>query len=73
MMAGFEMIRVSSSNLHSVGYDPDSQTLRVKFLNGGVYDYYGVPESRYAGLMSAGSKGGYLAAHIKEHYRYKKV
>lgn len=64
---------VSSSNVSSIGYDAASQTLEVEFHNGGVYQYYGVPESTYQGFMTAGSKGTYLHDHIKNRYRYRKV
>jgi hypothetical protein len=65
-------IPISSSNLRSVGYDEASATLEVEFRDGGVYQYYDVPESRYAGLMSAYPHGSYFDAHIKNagyHYR----
>ncbi|HEX8087765.1 MAG TPA: KTSC domain-containing protein [Blastocatellia bacterium] len=58
-------IRVSSSNLASVGYDYDTQTLEIEFKGGSIYRYPNVPESIYAGLMNAGSKGGYFNSHIK--------
>lgn len=68
------MIPVSSSNMESVGYDKSSKTLRVGFLNGGLYDYHSVPEHHHRGLMSAPSHGGYLDAHIKKGgYRYAKL
>jgi len=35
---------VSSSNISSVGYDPKTQTLEVEFHNGGVYQYFNVPQ-----------------------------
>ena len=41
-----ERQHVNSSNLESVGYDPTTQTLEIEFLNGGLYQYSGVPESR---------------------------
>lgn len=63
---------VISSNLVSVGYEPQTQTLRVQFHNG-TYDYYKVPESVYRGLMSAGSHGEYHAAHIKNVYSYNRI
>ena len=72
-MSDFELVRVSSSNLHSVGYDADSQTLRIKFHSGGIYDYFNVPESRHSGLMNASSKGGYHADYIKGNYRYRQI
>lgn len=64
---------VSSSNLRSVGYDSETSTLEVEFHNGGVYQYLGVPEHVYQGLLSAGSKGGYLNDRIKDRYRYRKI
>lgn len=68
------MTSVSSSNLDSVGYDASSQTLRVRFNNGGLYDYHLVPEHLYKGLMNASSKGGYLDAYIKKGgYRFTQL
>ncbi len=64
---------VASSNLRSVGYDAASQTLEVEFKDSGVYQYYGVPEPVYQGLMGAGSKGGYLADYVRGVYRYRRV
>ncbi|MDB9528729.1 KTSC domain-containing protein [Oscillatoria sp. CS-180] len=64
---------VSSSNVRSVGYDSASSTLEVAFHNGGVYQYFGVPSTVYAGLMAAASKGRYLHHYVKGRYRYSKV
>jgi len=66
------MIPVSSSNLRAVGYDSQSATLRISF-HSGTYDYFGVPESVYRGLMSAGSKGSYHHQHIKNSFRYQRI
>ena len=65
------MIPVNSSNLYAVGYD--GSTLRIQFHSGGIYDYVGVPESVYNGLMNASSKGSYHAANIKNVYPYRKI
>lgn len=64
---------VASSNLRSVGYDPNTHTLEVTFKDSGTYQYYGVPPHVYQALMSAGSKGGYLANRVKGVYRYRRV
>ena len=65
---------VQSSNLWSVGYDPDSQTLEIEFKGGHVYQYFGVPESLYFDLMNAGSKGSFFHHHIREAgYPYTKI
>jgi hypothetical protein len=64
---------VSSSNIASIGYDADSQTLEIEFLNGGVYQYFDVPQYVYEELMNADSHGQYLAQNIKGVYRFSKV
>lgn len=66
-------VPVVSSNLRSVGYDPATRVLEVEFHGGGIYQYFGVPEHVYRGLTSAGSKGGYLADHVKGVYGYRRV
>lgn len=64
---------VSSSNIRSIGYDPDSSTLEIEFNNGTVYQYGGVPQAEYDALMSAGSHGTYFNANIKNRYSYSKL
>ena len=64
---------VSSSNLASVGYDPDTQTLEVTFKDGSTYAYAGVPASAYDGLMASDSLGSYLHRHIKSRYAVTKL
>ena len=68
-----ERISVNSSNISSVGYDADSQTLEIEFNNGGVYLYSGVPESLYEGMMGADSKGKFFHANIKNIYPFSKL
>jgi hypothetical protein len=68
-----ERISVNSSNVSSVGYDADSQILEIEFNNGGVYQYSGVPESVYEGMMGADSKGKYFHANIKNAYPFSKL
>lgn len=64
---------VSSSNVEAVGYDEESETLRVWFLNGTAYDYAGVNNMEYEALRNAPSVGSYLARNIKGAYPYEKV
>ena len=68
-----KMQQVESSNIAEIGYDKDSKTLRVKFKNGGLYDYSDVPESEYAAFLSAESHGKYLNQNIKNRYDYSKI
>lgn len=65
---------VTSSNILSIGYDPDNMILEVEFTTGAVYQYYDVPQSIYDGLMAADSHGTYLSAYVKKGgYRYAQV
>ncbi|WP_436417597.1 KTSC domain-containing protein [Petrimonas sulfuriphila] len=64
---------VQSSNIEAVGYDEDTETLRVWFLNGSVYDYTGVGQLEYEALRDAPSVGSYLHQNIKGQYPYEKV
>ena len=68
-----ERTPVTSSNIHAIGYDDDSQTLEVEFNNGSVYQYAGVPQGEYEALMNADSKGKYLNANIKGRYTFVKL
>ena len=68
-----ERTPVTSTNVRAIGYDLDSQTLEVEFNNGSVYQYAGVPQDEYEGLMNADSKGKYLNANIKGRYPFTKL
>lgn len=63
----------NSSNVKAIGYDPESETLRVEFLSGGTYDYSGVPRAEFDALESAPSIGSYLAKNVKGKYASTKV
>ena len=65
--------RVESLAIRSVGYDPLESILEIEFINGDVYQYYGVPELEYNELMSAESKGQFVNLRIKEHYAYAAI
>lgn len=65
-----EMKPVSSSNLQSVGYDPDEEKLVILFKRGGTYTYEGVSQSDYDGLMSASSVGQFFNENIKNVYPF---
>ncbi len=64
---------VQSSNLRAVGYDLQTNILEIEFNSGGVYQYFGVPQSIYLSLMSASSLGSYFYANIRDTYRYQRI
>ena len=63
-----EMARVVSSAMTAVGYDPSSRRMKITFTQGHTYDFCGVPQHIYQGLMRAISKGTYYNDHIKDRY-----
>lgn len=62
-----------SSNLEGCHYDEATQTLTVKFKNGGSYAYGGVVKDHYQGLIDAKSPGTYMHGTIRQKYTHKKV
>ena len=64
---------VASTNVSSVGYDANTQTLEVEFQSGRVYQYYGVPDNAHEQMMQASSKGQFLNYYIKNSYPYSRV
>lgn len=64
---------VDSSTILSIGYDNQSETLEVEFKNGGIYQYYNVPESIHQQLIESSSKGSFLHANIKSSFPFSRV
>lgn len=67
-----DRLPVASSNLVSVGYETDTQTLEVEF-KWSIYRYFDVPSYVYEELMNATSKGSYHHQNIKSSYQYERV
>ena len=68
-----ELQAVDSSNVSQIGYNADDQVLVVIFNNGSTYNYYDVTPAEWESFQNSGSKGKYLAEHIKGHKSYDKV
>ena len=64
---------VNSSNIRSIGYDPQLTTLEVEFTSGDIYQYFNVPEYLYQQFLNASSHGQFLNDNIRYNYRYQKV
>ena len=60
-----ERLPVESSDFVSVRYDPENAVLEIEFKSGGIYEYSGVPQSVYDGLMNGASRGKYFHWYIK--------
>jgi len=69
-----EHVHVDSSNISSIGYEPQKQILEVKFRDGSVYQYFEVPAYLHEGLMNASSHGKYLHRYITSGgFAYRKL
>lgn len=64
---------VQSSSIKTVGYNADSATLEVEFLDGDVYRYLMVPETAAAQFLAAPSLGRHFVQHIKPRFSSEKV
>lgn len=71
--AKMERTPVTSSDILSVGYDAETHVLEIEFIKGSVYQYFGVPQEVYDGILWADSKGKYFHANIKNVYSFSKL
>lgn len=62
-----------SSVIASYSYNGQTQSLRVVFLSGMIYDYLNVPLGVYNKMRKALSKGAFLNKEIKGRFPYKKL
>lgn len=63
----------NSTNIERFKYDEVNRVLIVEFKNGGVYNYFDVPEIVFKEMEAAGSRGQYLAQQVKGTYRYARA
>ncbi|MCU1659397.1 MAG: hypothetical protein JWO57_4053 [Pseudonocardiales bacterium] len=57
----------------AVGYDAVSATLRVRFRNGRLYDYLGVPTHVHDDLLTNAHPWTTWGMHIKRTYRFERL
>lgn len=62
-----------STVIDHFSYDPKTSELKITFLSGKVYIYKNVPEEIFQGLKTAGSKGQYFNAFVKNKYKFKRL
>lgn len=71
-MNATDWIPVSSSNMAGVKYDATLHKLYVRFQNGSVYIYSGVPADELENLTHASSPGQYLRSNIVGVYAHER-
>jgi hypothetical protein len=63
--------QVDSTSIAAIGHEDD--VLEVRFRNGGVYRYHGVPTAVFARLLAAESKGSFFNRRIRDAYRCERI
>jgi hypothetical protein len=62
-----------STVIKSMTYDGVTNTLRIFFVSGMIYDYKDVPADVFYAMKTSGSKGIYFNLNIKGKYEFEKV
>ena len=63
-----KMISVNSSAISHLGYDRNTQQMKITFMESGTYDYCGVPENIFNEFLNASSIGTHYYEYIKDNY-----
>lgn len=82
--ARIELVDVESSQIHSIGHDPETNTLAIRFTKGyganrgpgSLYHYANFTAADFAAFKAAESLGKHFAQFIKpfpQQYPYTKV
>ena len=66
-----QLVRLESTTLASVRYDPDRHQLELEFRSGKRYLYFQVPRRCYEELLQAESKGGYFNRTIRNRFAFQ--
>lgn len=67
------LVQVQSSNIQAVGYDRETEEMKVVFHTGAEYTYADVPEEVFDGLIKAPSVGSYFYAYVRDKYDYARA
>jgi len=59
--------KVESSNITSIGYNPQKTLLEIEFNNGSIYQYHPVTEAQHKELMAASSQGSWFYKNIRSN------
>jgi lysyl-tRNA synthetase class 2 len=69
----FEVASVDSTAIEEIAYNLKSSIMKITFMSGAVYNYYGVPESEYESLVEASSIGRKFVSDVRNDYIYTRI
>jgi hypothetical protein len=70
------MLRIDllhSTALAAAAYSDEQHLLELRFGNGAIYHYCGVPPEIYGDLLRAPSQGAYFNQGIRDRFAYIKI
>jgi len=62
-----------SSNVKSVGYDPETDILEIEYKDSGIYQYDGVSKRAYTNLLRTDSPGSYIHRNLIPKHKGRKI
>ena len=68
-----QVLLLESTAIRRFKYWVKEKTLRIWFVEKGVYDYYQVPESVVITLSEAQSKGRYFYYNIRTSFEFRRI
>lgn len=68
-----QTVLLASTAIRGFKYYIEEERLRIWWVEGGVYDYYKVPESVVITLSQAQSKGRFVYYNIRTSYEFKRI
>ena len=67
------MQSVESSCVAAAGYEPRSEEVHLKYVDGDTYAYAPVPHVIWRAFQAAESKGHFVNAVLKPNFPYRRV
>ena len=68
-----QRVSVKSACIASIAFSLEQNVLQLEFRNGLTYEYFGVPAVLYTALLSAQSKGAFVARFIRGHFSFRRL
>jgi len=66
-------VHVNSAAIRSIGYDEQSRTLEVRYIDGDLYRYTDVPPLLMEAFEAAPSKGKFINDIVKKYFPVEKI
>lgn len=63
----------SRPRTRALGYDAESETMRIEFRGGAVYDYHGITESQWSEISKTWSPGKWINRNIPAGAEYARL